>query len=105
MELTASVYDGAATTTHPVRIQVMSNERPAISRIPDQRDGSEPAHGLAPAHCGDKETLSDKLVVSAQSSNPVLVPKENVMLYEEDGAHRHVLVIPARNQSGRRSSR
>ena len=48
---------------------------------------------------GDGETAAGSLTVSGGSSNPTLVPTDNIV-FGGSGANRTVTVSPAANQSG-----
>lgn len=99
--LVASVSDGIATTQRSLTITVINNTPPTISQTPDQETDLNQPTSWHPFEIGDRETALEKLAVRVQSSNKVLVPDENIILFTEDAGHRDVAVIPAINQSGR----
>ena len=75
------------------------NQVPSISTISNQtiaEDGATPTLALT---VGDFETPASSLVVTATSSNPTLVPTQNILL-GGTGSNRTVKITPAANQSG-----
>jgi len=101
--LTARVSDGTATVERVVSITVIGNTPPTISDIPAQETGLNQPTAWQSFTVGDQETAVGQLRVTAKSSNPILVPEDNIVLFEVGGAERHVLVLPALDQSGRAS--
>ena len=75
------------------------NTSPTISNIADQATNEDTATGAIPFTVGDGETVAASLVVSATSSNTVLVPNANVVV-GGSGASRTVTLTPAANESG-----
>jgi hypothetical protein len=72
---------------------------PTISGIANQRTSRDTTTAAIPFTVGDIETPVNNLVVSAQSSNPSLVPNANLVL-SGSGATRSLTAIPAAGQSG-----
>ena len=86
----------------PGTVQIALTEKtsgPSVSPIPNQtsRQG-EPTPKL-PFTVRDAETPAEKLVVAASSSNPALVPSENISI-EGSGTDRTVRVTPAKAKTG-----
>ena len=76
-----------------------TNQAPAISAPADQTLETNQATTALSFPVSDAETAASSLVVSAASSNTLLVPTANVTL-GGSGANRTVTVTPAANQSG-----
>ena len=78
-------------------LQAASN--PTISPIPNQTVGEDSVAGPVSFIIADQDTPGSGLVVSASSSNPALVPSENISIAGV-GNNRTVSMTPATNQSG-----
>src|SRR6185436_12269221 len=76
-----------------------NNVAPTISDVPDQSTPVNVALPPIPFNVGDVETAPAQLVVSARSSNPVLVPAANIT-FGGSGNSRTVSITPATNQFG-----
>jgi len=84
---------GAIATT------AWANELPTISSIPSQTIYEDSATDALPFTVGDAETSPFNLVVTANSSDAILVPPANIALAGV-GANRTVTVTPAAGLSG-----
>lgn len=72
---------------------------PSISKIPDQSAAMGAAVGPLAFTVSDGETSPASLTLTKHSSNPTLVPIENIV-FGGSGANRTVTVTPAAFQSG-----
>jgi hypothetical protein len=98
--ITLIVSDGQATadssfllTVHPV------SDPPTISNIPDQTTDEDTPRGPISFTISDAEMVASSLILSAASSNPTLVPLDNIVL-AGNGTNRTVTLISADNQYG-----
>ncbi len=95
-----SVSDGAiVTTTNFLLIVNPVNDAPTITGVPDQSINEDASTAVLPFVVGDLETPAAGLIVSGGSSNPTLVPTNNVV-FGGSGANRTVTVTPATNAFG-----
>jgi len=76
-----------------------NNTPPTISDIPDQSVDQNESTGPISFDVTDFETASTGLRLSARSSNPALVPTNNIV-FGGSGTARTVTVTPANNQLG-----
>src|SRR5204863_9316311 len=76
-----------------------ANTPPTISTIADQVIPANGSAGPINFTVDDNETTAGSLVVSATSSNTVLVPNGNITLCGS-GANRTITVTPASSQQG-----
>ncbi|MCI0748129.1 MAG: hypothetical protein L0Y58_22210 [Verrucomicrobia subdivision 3 bacterium] len=83
--ISGSVFSGNAFPT----ITPIANQIIPINSVTDQ----------LPFTVGDVETPPEGLIVTAESSNPVLVPVDNIVI-EGNAANRSVTILPAFGQSG-----
>ncbi len=97
--ITVSVSDGSASTSKSFAVTVLPNTPPTISSIPNQVITANTATPPIPFVIGDAETPVTGLVLSRSSSNPTLVPSNNIV-FGGSGTNRTVTVTPAANQSG-----
>jgi len=101
--ITVTVNDGQSvnsTVTRTFTVTVNGlNDGPTISAIPDQVVDESVPTPILTFTVGDTETAAASLVVTASSSNPTLVPANNIAL-TGSGASRAIVVTPATNQSG-----
>lgn len=88
-----SVSDTFVLTVSPV------NDAPSVSSIADQRIMQDTATALLAWVVGDVETDANSLTVGGNSSNPALVPNEQIV-FGGSGSNRTVLVTPAAGQAG-----
>ena len=72
---------------------------PTISDIPNQSTTTNTPTAAIPFTVGDAQTPAGSLTLSKTSSNPTLVPTNNIVL-GGSGANRTVTVSPANNQTG-----
>jgi hypothetical protein len=94
-----TVSDGKAETNTDFMVRVKpANAPPIISRIEDQITEQDKPIELA-FSVSDKETPSRRLSITKSSSNPLLVPDENIVL-SGSGEHRALRVTPADKQTG-----
>ena len=98
--ITLTVSDGVVTASDSFVVTVNAvNDAPTITDVGNRtilEDSSTPAIVFT---IGDVETPLAALVVSATSSNPILVPNGNVV-FTGTGVGRSVVVTPAANQFG-----
>ena len=97
------VLNGSSADPVPYSFKMVTpddnNVAPTISDVPDQ---STPVNVALPPiafSVGDVETAPANLLVSARSSNPVLVPAANIT-FGGSGNSRTVSIVPATNQFG-----
>ncbi|HWH70621.1 MAG TPA: tandem-95 repeat protein, partial [Candidatus Sulfotelmatobacter sp.] len=75
------------------------NDLPVLSAVADQEtveNGATPELGLV---VGDTESAAGVLLLSARSSNPSLLPEQNIV-FGGSGSNRTVRLVPATNQWG-----
>ncbi len=89
---------GMTSTTFLLTVTPV-NSAPFISNLVDRTVMENEATATLPFTVGDTETSADRLVVSATSSNPTLVPAANIQL-GGTGASRALRVQPVSQQSG-----
>jgi len=75
------------------------NHAPTISTIANQTITENASSGVIPFTVGDLETPAAKLIVTASSSNPALVPNATIAL-GGSGTNRALQITPAANQNG-----
>jgi hypothetical protein len=75
--VTITVNDGAEIAS--VSFTLTVNARPTISTIPDQTVAEDESLAIS-FTIDDRDTALDKLQVSADSANPLLIPKKNLIL-------------------------
>ena len=78
---------------------VLSVGLPSISNIGNQETAVNTATQPVGFVIGDAETPANALTLSATSSNPALVPDQNIF-FEGNGSNRTVSIMPAADQSG-----
>ncbi len=76
-----------------------ANNPPTISAVPTQRLAVGASTGPLSITVGDTETAAGDLTVTAQSSNPTLVPNANILVVG-NGSGRTVTVTPADGEQG-----
>lgn len=76
-----------------------ANSPPTISSIPSQRTAANTPSPAVAFTVGDTETPAGDLTLSAESSNPTLVPPANVT-FGGSGTDRTVTVTPAPGEQG-----
>ncbi|MCL4298836.1 MAG: hypothetical protein KJ077_24070 [Anaerolineae bacterium] len=98
--ITIQVSDGTSSAQDSFVLTVNSvNDTPLISNIPDQVIAYNTAKGPITFNVGDVETAAGSLTLSANSSNPTIVPVSNIV-FGGSGASRTVTVTPAAGQYG-----
>jgi len=95
--ITLTVNDGGATATSTFTLTV--DAPPTISDIADQALNKNNGAVTIPFTVGDDVTATDKIALSAATSNATLFPLANIVL-GGSGANRTVKITPAANQSG-----
>ncbi|MCA9260420.1 MAG: hypothetical protein KDA61_14510, partial [Planctomycetales bacterium] len=99
--ITLTVDDGTTTSTSQFVLSVgNTNTAPTISDVADLSVNEDTATAAIPFTVSDgSETLAGDLTVSAASSNPALVPLENIV-FGGSGTNRTVTLTPAADQVG-----
>jgi hypothetical protein len=101
--ITVTVTDGQPTDNTVSRSFVVTvasmNDLPNISEIADQLVNENTPVGPIPFTVSDLESPTASLVVSGDSSNPSLIPVEN-LIFAGSGANRTLTVTPAPKQFG-----
>ncbi len=99
--ITVTVSDGGASASDAFVLNVTSsgNTAPTISDIADRSINEDANTGAIAFTIGDAQTAAASLVLSRNSSNPTLVPVNNIVL-GGSGANRTVTVTPSANQFG-----
>ncbi|MEY4385507.1 MAG: hypothetical protein RLY20_790 [Verrucomicrobiota bacterium] len=80
-------------------VQPSGAQTPTITDIPDQNTPVSTATAALPFTISDPDTAVSNLVLSAGSSNPTLVPTNNIV-FGGSGSNRTVTVTPAVGLSG-----
>jgi len=92
------VSNGVATVlSDPALLTVLLP--PMITAVPDQQTDEDVASAPIPITVGDAETPASALLVSAEASDPVLVPPSGLQL-SGSGSNRFLTLVPALNQNG-----
>jgi parallel beta-helix repeat protein len=76
-----------------------TNSAPTISGIANKVTTPNTATASIPFTVSDAETEGSSLTVSSSSSNPALIPDNNIV-FEGSSSNRTITVTPATNQSG-----
>jgi hypothetical protein len=98
--ITVSVSDGQLSASSSFVLTVNAvNDSPTIANIADRAIDQNTATGPVSFTVGDVETAAGSLALSAGSSNPTLVPVQNIV-FGGSGSSRTVNVTPATNQTG-----
>jgi hypothetical protein len=98
--ITVSVSDGQLSVSNSFVLTVTAvNDTPTIANIADRTIDQNTSTGPIAFTIGDVETAAASLVLSAGSSNPSLVPVQNIV-FGGSGSSRTVNVNPATNQTG-----
>src|ERR1043166_3968715 len=98
--ITVGVSDGQLSASQGFVVTVRAvNDAPTITSIGDQAIGMNRTAGPLGFAIGDVETAVDSLGLSAGTSDPVLVPTNNIV-FGGSGANRTVTVSPAANRTG-----
>nr|MBP7142656.1 tandem-95 repeat protein [Opitutaceae bacterium] len=98
--VTLTVSDGVniAKTTFAVTVNAV-NTAPTIGDLENRTVDSGANSGVIAFSVGDAQTAAGSLVVTASSSNPILVPDSNIVL-GGSGANRTISLQPSAGQSG-----
>ncbi len=92
--ITLTVDDGGKTATRQFSITLNPvNDAPTISSFADQTVDNDAVVGPLPFTVDDVETAADDLTVWGRSSNPDLVPNENIIL-GGSGTDRTITITP-----------
>lgn len=87
-------------STNVVTVAITSvNDIPTISAIPRQNTRAGVPTGLIPFTVGDVETAAASLTVTAVSSQPTVLPSENIQI-TGTGANRNVQLFPIGTRAG-----
>jgi hypothetical protein len=98
--ITVRVSDGTNTTSTSFTLTVnQMNGAPAISAVGAQTIVEDTSTSALAFTVSDNETAAASLVVTANSSNPALIPNTSIVL-GGSGNNRTVRVTPAPNQDG-----
>ena len=98
--LTVSVSDGQLSATNSFVLTVNAvNDAPTIANMADRTIDQNTSTGPIGLVIGDVESAAGSLTLSGTSSNPTLVPAQNI-IFGGSGSNRTVSVTPATNQSG-----
>jgi len=98
--ITIRVSDGQASVSQSFTLTVAAiDDAPAISAIENPSTDEDTPVGPISFEIGDVETPPDRLTLTAASSDPGLVPVENI-LFGGSGATRSVTITPAANRFG-----
>jgi uncharacterized repeat protein (TIGR01451 family) len=99
--ISITVGDGTSMTTDQFVVTVNSiNDLPTINDVSNRAINEDSPSGTTIGlSIGDVETPAASLVLSATSSNQVLVPNGNIT-FSAGGTSRSVTIIPAANQFG-----
>jgi hypothetical protein len=97
--IAVTVSDGDLSATDTFVLTVLANTPPTLSNLSDLSTNEDVAAIPTAFVIGDAETAAAGLVLSATSSNALLVPNGNIA-FSGTGANRTVSVTPAANQSG-----
>ncbi|MDB5341495.1 MAG: Secreted protein containing Cellulosome anchoring protein, partial [Planctomycetaceae bacterium] len=91
---------GGLSFEKPLTINVTNvNEAPTISKIAAQAIAEDSTTGILQFYIGDPESPVGNLIVTATSSNSLLIPNSNLVI-SGTGVNRSVLVTPLANQYG-----
>lgn len=98
--ITVTVNDGAATSPAVTRaFSVSVNLLPTITTIADQTVATGALVPPLPFTVGDAETSADSLVVTATSTNQMLMADANLVI-NGSGANRTLNLLPTAEQTG-----
>ncbi len=98
--ITITVSDGINNASDSFVLAVgVTNTPPTITGIPNQTIDEDTSSGALAFTVGDAETTPGSLTLSKGSSNPTLVPTNN-LVFGGSGSNRTVIVTPATGQTG-----
>lgn len=94
------VTDGSKTDDQGFWVDIDSaNTAPSISEVADQTIHEDTTTDILSFVISDVETEAANLTVSGHSSDPLLVPNENILFSGTDG-NRSMMIVPAENAYG-----
>ncbi len=93
------IVDSILVSDAPIGSNPGGNAAPSISAIPNATILPNTVHGPVTFDIADTETPAEELIVTASSSNPVLVPPGAITL-GGTGAARTITVVPAAGELG-----
>ncbi|CAN2049751.1 exported hypothetical protein [Candidatus Magnetomoraceae bacterium gMMP-1] len=101
---TTSQYEVTGTSSYQYFTVVFEKEIPApaaptISDIPHQTITANGSTGAISFTVADEDTSPELLTLSAESSDTILIPVDNIV-FGGSGADRTVTVVPAKNKTG-----
>jgi Tol biopolymer transport system component len=96
--LTVTDLDGGTASDHFLVTVLPVNDAPTVSHLADVVTDEDVAPAPIWFTVGDLETPADRLVVTAASSHPALIPASGLVV-SGFGAARVLLITPAANQS------
>jgi hypothetical protein len=101
--ITVTVNDGAGsnnTVTASFNVTITPiNDRPFISTVPNQTIDEDTSTSDVPFTVGDVESPPDSLALTRSTSDPNLIPLNNIVL-GGTGANRTIKITPATNAFG-----
>jgi hypothetical protein len=99
--ITVTVTDELAAATSEAFVVTVNaaDDPPTLSPLTNQVTDEDQPTSDQPLAVADPDDAPDTLVLSAASSNPALIPAENVV-FGGAGANRTVRVVPAAHQTG-----
>lgn len=98
--ITVTVSDGNSSGSSSFELTVRGiNDAPTISDVPDQNIDEDGSTGALAVQVGDVDAAATDLIVTASSSNQVLLPDSSIAL-GGSGTDRTVTASPAANESG-----
>lgn len=99
-QINVVVNDGNSSIFRSIKVSVeATNSPPEISRVSDQFIDEDMTTGAVAFTISDAESLATSLSLAAGSSNPILVPIQNIVLGGL-GTNRFLTLKPATNQFG-----
>jgi hypothetical protein len=99
-EISIRVNDGEWTSSDTFVINVSPvNDSPSINDLPDRTVLVNQSTGPISVKIGDVDTSPGSLILTVQSSNPILVPQSGMAL-GGSGEDRTLTITPAMNQTG-----
>jgi len=99
LTITLIAKDDLQTTSQSFTLIV--NHPPHISSVSDQETDEDEPVSLISFTVSDQDTVSDRLILTAHSANPELIPNDDIHLsFQGSGLMRFLNVLPAANQSG-----
>ncbi len=98
--ITVTVSDGTSTTSQVLQLTVLPiNDSPSISDVANLTTDEDVATAVIPITVSDPDVAPGTLILTATSSDPLLVPSSNITLGGSGGS-RTAVITPATNRSG-----